>query len=82
MMWLLYQIKNRCNKKSSGVGGFPKPKEIAVTLGKSQMIVIQKNTKKNNWEELELNGKRMEIVEEYKYLEEVINNKGTDKNPI
>ena len=42
------------------------------------MIVKKKNRKKNNWEGLELNGKRMEIVEEYKYLGEVTNNKGTD----
>ena len=46
------------------------------------MIVMKKNRKKNNWEGLELNGKRMEIVNEYKYLEEVINNKGTDKTTI
>ena len=37
---------------------------------------------KNNWEGLELNGKRIEIVEEYKYLGEVINNKRTDKTTI
>ena len=46
------------------------------------MIVIKKNRKKNNWEGLELNGKKMEIAEEYKYLGEVINNKGTDKTTI
>ena len=43
------------------------------------MIVIKKNRKKNNWEGLELNGKRMEIVEECKYLREVINNMETEK---